>query len=273
MTPVAGSPPTCTTPACGRRAIAGGRCRRCYSYTARHTHPPDLASTRVGDPAGHGEYGRMTRQQDSALCHECGGWYASVATHARAAHGLSADEYRRQFGLARRQPLVSLGMSAAASAHSRTQIGSVGWQRLEARRDPVAASRTRGPELRQPRPPVAEKWAAQAAVRAAGQAQEHLCIVCSQPIPQWRGAADNRRLCGRPDCRDEANRRSSQASGATRAARGRPLTDDDRDRLRSLAGVELATAIRVLNASGVRLHVIAAALGVSVRTVGRRARR
>jgi hypothetical protein len=212
-------PSTCTTLRCARRAIAGGRCRRCYRYMQRHGHPPDLTGPQVGDPAGHGRYGRMERQQDSALCHECGGWYASVGSHIRQAHDLTAADYRARYGLKRGEPLVSLAMSQAASERSSGRVGSAAWRRLEARRDPSAASHTRDREAIVSSPAAAEGRRARAATNAASQAQPHPCAVCGGPIPGWRGTDDNRRQCGSAACSAESNRRRAQASARTRTAR------------------------------------------------------
>jgi len=260
---------TCRNSRCGRVAIADGLCRRCYVYRRRHGQPPDLTGPQVGDPAGYGTYGRMLRQQDTALCHECGGWFASVGAHAYFAHGLTAAEYRRRYGLARRQPLVSLARSEEISARSKAQVGTDAWRRLEARRDPTAASRSRDREAFQPRPPVAQQSAARAAANSARQTQSHPCRVCGRQIPGWRGADDHRTLCGRKACKKQVGHHVARAAGATRAAQARPLTVDQIDRLRALDGAELAAYVRFLYGLGVRQSHIAQALGVSASTVYR----
>lgn len=56
-----------------------------------------------------GELGRLEYDpvQDALLCHVCGGWYRSLAQHARLAHRLLADDYRELAGLNRQTALVT----------------------------------------------------------------------------------------------------------------------------------------------------------------------
>lgn len=61
---------------------------------------------RVGDPDGHGAYGRLDREDGQVRCHECGQWWQHLATHARLAHGLTAAAYRQAHGLGATTPLV-----------------------------------------------------------------------------------------------------------------------------------------------------------------------
>lgn len=61
-----------------------------------------------GDPDGHGHYGILATDDDGLLiCHECGHSWRHLATHARAAHGLLAADYRERHGLARTRALVA----------------------------------------------------------------------------------------------------------------------------------------------------------------------
>jgi hypothetical protein len=56
---------------------------------------------------GHLEY---DPDEDRLLCHLCGGWFRSLASHARRAHSLSANDYRELAGLNRQTHLLSPGM-------------------------------------------------------------------------------------------------------------------------------------------------------------------
>ncbi|MBV9279258.1 MAG: hypothetical protein JOZ41_04180 [Chloroflexi bacterium] len=62
----------------------------------------------------HGTAGRLDVDDlgDALLCHVCGRMCRSPAQHARMAHRLSADDYRRLAGLNRPTRLVSPGMRA-----------------------------------------------------------------------------------------------------------------------------------------------------------------
>ena len=63
---------------------------------------------RIGDPDGHGEYGRLTHTDEGVICHECGHAFHQLATHVRTVHGYSsAAEYREVHGLRLREKLVS----------------------------------------------------------------------------------------------------------------------------------------------------------------------
>lgn len=59
----------------------------------------------------HGEMGRFEKDDERAMCHLCGGWFRNVGVHAYQRHGLTADEYRREFSLMSKTALVSEGYS------------------------------------------------------------------------------------------------------------------------------------------------------------------
>ena len=129
----------CTVTDCWERAVARGYCRKHYSR-ARRGRPVQDGKPAVGSPAGHGLYGVLTRDELHVLCHECGDWFSALGYHVRRRHGLTADEYREAYGLPRGLGLVALGVSAARSRQARERIGSAGWARFEAARDPAAAA-------------------------------------------------------------------------------------------------------------------------------------
>lgn len=56
-----------------------------------------------------GELGVLETEADGATvqCHECGKWYAHLGNHVRVAHGMSATEYKREFGLNESTGLIS----------------------------------------------------------------------------------------------------------------------------------------------------------------------
>lgn len=61
------------------------------------------------EPPPFGELGRLEYDPvaDALLCHVCGGPYRNLAQHARLAHGLPADDYRKLAGLNRQTPLMT----------------------------------------------------------------------------------------------------------------------------------------------------------------------
>jgi len=59
----------------------------------------------------YGELGVLQRDEDKVQCHVCGVWRVSVGNHVPQAHGMSADDYRAEFGLNYSQTLCSLGLS------------------------------------------------------------------------------------------------------------------------------------------------------------------
>lgn len=130
----------CSVPGCTRDVLARRLCRMHYSRWRRGV-PVD--QPRVGDPSGYGQWGVMDRGEHDVLCHECGQRYASVGSHAYAAHGITAREYRLRYGIPSTTPLVSLAVSRAHSRRATAQVGTPAWGRLEAARDPQAASDAR----------------------------------------------------------------------------------------------------------------------------------
>lgn len=61
----------------------------------------------VGDPDGHARYAVLDQDMDGLLCHECGPRFAHLGLHAWKGHDLTAAEYRKAHGLARRRGLVA----------------------------------------------------------------------------------------------------------------------------------------------------------------------
>ena len=55
----------------------------------------------------HGEPSVLLNDGERAQCHACGDWYLHLGSHTWHAHGLTADEYRRTFGLMQKTKVAS----------------------------------------------------------------------------------------------------------------------------------------------------------------------
>lgn len=90
-------------------------------------------------------YGQVDVDDDGRLvCHECGRAYLRLPHHLRAAHDLSADEYRDRHGLGHTTPLWAVEQRAAARERARRPEALT---RLEKVRDLDAlAEARRGPQ-------------------------------------------------------------------------------------------------------------------------------
>lgn len=229
---------------------------------------------RVGDRDGSGRYGILDTQAGRLVCHECGGTYISLGNHAQATHGINSDDYRRRHGLGRTTPLVTADSSAARSRASSARVGSEGWQRLVAARDPAAASASRDPgSYRASRPEVEVSRARRNAASNAGrhQGRTRSCRICGAtwcPLPS-NGQAWRVTLCGSDTCAAESKRQALAAMVATRATATRPMTADDIARATSGGAIDW-TAVAQLVTAGTTQSAIARALGISPATVSTR---
>ena len=141
----------------------------------------------VGDPDGHGRYGIIDGDGKRILCHECGRTYKSLAAHAQMAHQMTAEDYRSAHGIPKRIPLVSPEVSAAKSEKSKSQVGSEGWKRLEAKRDPTAASHARDKTAFRLRGVDVEAHAKHARQNIKGAKKRvRPCVVCGRPPMKTR---------------------------------------------------------------------------------------
>ena len=92
------------------------------------THVATVGAMRVEEPSWEGPYygtfGVLVDDGDRVQCHVCGDWYANLGSHTFHAHGLTADAYRREFGLMQATKLIGPTYRAqrrqAASEHLRT---------------------------------------------------------------------------------------------------------------------------------------------------------
>ena len=139
------SPTTCTVPGCTAPFLARGLCRMHYSRYRRGTSLTD-DTPQVGDIDGYGRYGQLDDDGATVLCHECGRRYRFLGTHVYAAHDMTARAYKFAHGLPLSRGLASSEHRDAQSQRSRDRLDTPQWQRLEAARDPVAASAAREPE-------------------------------------------------------------------------------------------------------------------------------
>ncbi|WP_405573622.1 MucR family transcriptional regulator [Streptomyces phaeochromogenes] len=75
----------------------------------------------VGERAGrHPDFGRLIRDEDAdtVICHVCGRAFRSLGSHVRA-HGMTAAEYRQEFGLLRTRALSARSFSQEQSGTRR----------------------------------------------------------------------------------------------------------------------------------------------------------
>ena len=216
---------------------------------------PTGSEPTVGDPDGYGRYGVMERQELAALCHECGGWFASVGTHARHAHGMTADEYRAAHGLPRTQPLTSLALSREISEAASSRVGSEAWRRLEAARDPQAAA-----DARDIAAPSAAGTRAGRAARGmdgrlpARRAEVKTCPHCGA---SYTGRA---RSCSAESCMRAGRSERSRIGMAKRSV---AISDEQGSALRQAAGEALDGMVRELQRQGFSSLSIGKALGRS----------
>ena len=63
------------------------------------TTTPDRESRPIWDGVLHGTLGVLASDGDRVQCHGCGKFFKAAGTHLVRRHGITADEYRRLFGL------------------------------------------------------------------------------------------------------------------------------------------------------------------------------
>lgn len=254
-----------------RRAVAKGRCMRCYK---RHrAGRPSIREDRtqlahVGQRDGHGLYGVLDNDGDTVLCHECGRRLRALGSHIVSAHGMTAAEYRTAHGLPRGQGLVSRAVHEAQSARASSRVGTAGWARLEAARDPAAAAAARTWD--RPAPAIAAESAERARVNGR-RARRGVVRTCPHCAAQWcpLPGGYQRQTCGAPDCRTGQRRAAGHAAAVTRATRQYVLTPQDHERLRTLTGRPLLDLLRGLRARGATQSTMARAAGRSEAAVSR----
>lgn len=100
-----------------RQAAADPR-RQEYRRTYKAARSPKTVPQERPDLPPIGE---LPKDEQGIQCHICGRWMQSLPYHIVKTHGMSTDDYRAQFGLARDAALVSPVVSAKLSANAITQ--------------------------------------------------------------------------------------------------------------------------------------------------------
>lgn len=174
--------PACIAPECDRPAVARGMCLMHYKRV-RAGKP--LEVDKHGRPAGFGQYGVLDRDEDSVLCHECGDRFPNLSSHV-AAHGLTAREYKQRYGLPLTKGMLSLRLSRQRSEMSKSYVDTAAWRRLEAARDPVAASLSRTLESYEAISVAKSGPDGQALARSNGRAARRYQVVqCPVCAAEW----------------------------------------------------------------------------------------
>jgi hypothetical protein len=78
-----------------------------------------------------GEFGVLVDDEDRAQCHVCGDFLGHLGGHVNQAHGLSADEYRRAFGLKQSTKLIGPSQKARKSTRAGNHLRTVDSPRRE----------------------------------------------------------------------------------------------------------------------------------------------
>ena len=219
---------------------------RCYKR-ARKGKPRLTTLPAYGSPDGFGTYGVLEVDDETVLCHECGARPRGLGGHLRV-HEMTADEYREAHGLPRTLPLVCREYSAALSESATRRLGSPGWRRLEAARDPQRAADARDTSAMAP------------AVEATRTARNLPAREPERKTCPWCGTGYTGRgtTCGATACV-----RAGKVAGAMtgQRLRGRALTADEAAALRCSGGAQLAGLVRRLQGDGVSSVEIGGALG------------
>lgn len=249
------SKPLCS--ACREREVwAKGMCLRCYKRARRPSRDTSGKPARViGEPSGMGRYGILEVDDEAVRCHECGGWFETLGGHTLRVHEMTAAQYKAEHGLPRTAALMAGRLVEAHREASAARVGTPAWQRLEAARDPVAASHSRDAEALRGGAAVAEARLERAIANAPlGRAEIHLCPICLQ------GYTGRDKTCGRPECQREARARATWRVQTEKYPR---LTEKDRAALKAATGEGLDDLVRALQAAGVPSRDIGAELGRS----------
>lgn len=152
-----------------------------------------------GERSGFGRYGYLDGDDEKVMCHECGKMCASVAAHANLAHGMSANEYRQAHGLPQRVALVAPKMSRRMSESAKSRVGSEGWNRMVAKRDPTAASHARTPDTFKRRgvDVEAQRERSKKYIKGVRKPVTRRCRVCGSLIHGRKGLKTCSPLCQR----------------------------------------------------------------------------
>ncbi|WP_215449682.1 MucR family transcriptional regulator [Streptomyces sp. ATCC 21386] len=91
----------------------------------------------AGGRAPHPDFGRLLRDAatDTVACHVCGRSFRALGAHVRV-HGMTADEYRQEFGLLR-----SRALSARSLSQEQSRARLAGYEASKKSRSYLAAGR------------------------------------------------------------------------------------------------------------------------------------
>lgn len=156
---------------------------------------------KLGDQDGYGRYGYLDGDDERIRCHECGGMFRSLGAHVSLAHNMSADEYREAHGLPQRMKLISPNLKKVHSDAGKARIGTEGWQRMVAKRDPTAASHARTEESfrRRGEDKIASTATAKRNIKGVRKPVTRRCVVCDSLIVGRKGRPTCSPLCARID--------------------------------------------------------------------------
>lgn len=146
---------------------------------------PSPDTPRVGAPSGFGRYGYLDGDDSTIMCHECGQLFSSLGAHLSSQHGLTAREYKVRHGLPLGKGLISPALHRSQSSKAKDRVGTDKWEKLEAKRDPTAASHSRDKIALTRRGVQAEKLAEHARTVIAGQSKPPIdkpCVVCLRQV-------------------------------------------------------------------------------------------
>lgn len=200
-----GSPRRCLVVSCGNRAVAKDLCRRHYSRERRGQSLTDPDAIRVGQPDGHGRFGRIDVVDDLLMCHECGRTFAHLGLHAWRGHGISADSYRERHGLPRRAGLVGPSTHATIVANAVARMETPAGRAFADSRDPATATAARRAEHPRPSVSVTAAETGRANGRRGRRPRVITCPNCGATFCPLPGAY-RRRFCSR-SCASQSRRR------------------------------------------------------------------
>lgn len=100
--------------------------------------------------SGFGLLGVLDRDEEAAMCHECGLWFRTLGPHLRSVHELTADEYRQAHQLPAQQSLTGVAAARTNSERARSRVGTPEWGRFTEARDRILpTARAMGVEANQ----------------------------------------------------------------------------------------------------------------------------
>lgn len=145
------------------------------------------------------QYGVLASDGERVQCHICGRWYKGLGTHAWQAHGISADEYREEFGLKYTHGLVGENTKDRMSQKQKRRWELYGpLFEPDIGMTPEKLAKVKGRPMRE------EARRINRVVMAKRRASlvTAPCVECGKPIslPEYR-LKGRRKTCCSPECR------------------------------------------------------------------------